>query len=73
MIIGQSDTIQKRLKVFLGKEMHIKAEEDENPVLYVLKEVGRNFITVDYGESQRLIPIHKIIFVQIGNYPKEVL
>ncbi len=71
MIVKQLDTFYKRLEIYLGQEMHIKSEQDENPVLYKLKEIGSDFIVVDYGESQRIIPFNKIIFVQIGSYPKE--
>jgi hypothetical protein len=71
MIARKTDALLKRLKFFLNKEIHIKLDQDENPVSYTLKEIGKDVLVVDYGESQRVIPINRIIFVQIGSYPKE--
>jgi hypothetical protein len=70
-IVKKMGAFPERLKGSLNQEIHIKCEQDENPVNYRLREILEDFLVVDYGESQRLIPINKIIFVQIGSYPKE--
>jgi len=71
MVIGTKNLFIEKIQILLNKEIHIKLEQDEDPLLYTLKEVGEDFLVVDYGESQRIILINKIIFIQIGNYPKE--
>jgi len=71
-VVRKTDIFLRKLNSFLNKEVHIKLEADENPVSYILKEMGKDFLVVDYGESQRIIPIDKITFVQIGSYPKEL-
>ena len=71
MVIGTKNFFIEKIQILLNKEIHIKLEQDEDPLLYTLKEVGEDFLVVDYGESQRIILINKIIFIQIGNYPKE--
>jgi hypothetical protein len=71
MVVRTKNVFFERIQIFLNKEIHIKLEQDEDPVLYTLREVGEDFLVVDYGESQRIIHINKIIFIQIGNYPKE--
>ena len=68
---SKNDVFHKRLKSYLKKEIHIKLEDDESPVLYTLKEIEKDFLVVNYGESLRFIPINKIIFLQIGEYPKD--
>ena len=68
--IRPTEALLKVYKNLLNKEVHIKLEEDENPVLYTLRSVGKDFLMVDYGESKRIIPLDKILFVQIGDYPK---
>jgi len=71
MIACTTDVFLDRLNVFLNEEIHIKLEGDASAVLYTLRGIEKEFIVVDYGESQRFIPINKIIFFQIGSYPKE--
>lgn len=61
-----------KLKSFISTEIHVKSVQDENPVLYILREVGKDYLIVDYGESQRMLSFQNIIFVQIGSYPKAV-
>ena len=68
---SKNDVFHKRLKSFINKEIHIKLDGDDTAVAYTLREMEKDFIVVDYGESQRFIAIDKIIFLQIGNYPKE--
>ena len=68
---SNKEIFHKRLKFFIDKEIHIKLEGDDAGVPYTLKEIEKEFLVVNYGESQRYIPINKIIFLQIGNYPKE--
>jgi hypothetical protein len=69
--VRKTNSFLERIKPFLNAEISIKLEGDINPVLYVLRETGTDFLIVDYGESQRIIPLNKIAFVQIGSYPKE--
>lgn len=71
LVMNSSNDFGKRLKRYLNTELHMKVVHDENPALYMLREIGNDHLVVDYGESQRIIPFHKIIFVQIGDYPKE--
>ena len=71
MIAIDTNVFIERINAFLNEEVHIKIEGDENAVSYILREVGKDFLLVDYGESQRFIPINKISFFQIGSYPKE--
>ena len=71
MINLSPNVFLNQLRRFLNTEVHIKADQDENPVLYTLTEIGKDFILVHYGESLRIIPANKIIFVQIGDYPKK--
>ena len=39
----------------INKEMHIKAEEDESPVLYTLKEIGNDFLVWELSQRVMLI------------------
>ena len=71
MTIGRTDTLFKVLASFLNQEIHLRIESDESLSPYTLMALGKDFIVVNYGESQRIIPVGKIIFVQIGLYPKE--
>jgi len=71
MLTCATNIFFERLNAFLNQEVHIKLEGDESAVLYTLREIEKEFLVVDYGESQRFIPINKIIFFQIGSYPKE--
>ena len=71
VVIRSTDAFIKKFKIFLNHEIHIKLEQDENPVLYTLREIGKDFLIVDYGESLRIIPMSRILFIQIGSYPKD--
>ena len=71
VVVKKPNDFLKKLGVILNKVIHIKVEGDEIPVEYTLKEIGKDFLVVKYGESSRIIPAGKIIFVQIGDYPKE--
>lgn len=71
-LVKKPNDFLKKLGVILNKVIHIKVEGDELPVEYTLKEIGKDFLIVKYGESLRIIPAGKIIFVQIGDYPKEI-
>ena len=71
MIATYPNAFIEKINDFLNTEIHIKIEGDQNAVTYILREIGKDFLLVDYGESQRFIPINKIVFFQIGSYPKE--
>ena len=67
-----TNVLLKKLKNYLSLRVHLKIEQDEGYVSYVLKEVGRDYIVVAFGENERIVPIDKIIFMQVestGHYP----
>ena len=71
VVFRQTDALLKKFKGFINQEIHVKLEGDESAVPYTLREIGKDYLVVDYGESQRFIPLNKILFLQIGSYPKD--
>jgi hypothetical protein len=55
----------KRLSNYIDHEIHLKVAQDDMPLTYILKDVGKDYIEVAFGHVERIIPIEKILFFQI--------
>ena len=56
----------RKLRTLINKEIHLKIEQDDAPIAYTLKEVGKDCIVVHFAQIQRIIPLNRIIFFQVG-------
>ena len=59
--------ILSKLRSHLNKEIHIKIENDDTPAAYILKEVRKDCITVHIAQFHRIIPINRIVYIQIND------
>ncbi len=58
----EQKTFLRRLRQCLHQEIHLKIEGDDSPVLYILREVGKDYLVVSFAENERVIPFNKIIY-----------
>jgi len=69
--LEQNMFIEKLYK-HLNKEVQFKIEQDDVPIKYTLKEIGKDYITVHFSEMERVIPIKRILFFQAEVHPPSV-
>ena len=64
----ESIGFMKQLNNCIGGQIMVKTEGDDSPIGYTLREVGRDYVVVEFGHGLRVIQKAKITFFQIGTY-----
>jgi hypothetical protein len=53
-----------KLSNFVNKEVYIKVEGEVDPINYLVKEVGKDYVVVCLAHIIRTIPLNRIAFFQ---------
>lgn len=60
----EQNVLVKKLRQHIDQEIHLKIEQDDSPITYILKEVGKDHIVVHFAQIERIIPLNRILFFQ---------
>ena len=60
----EENLFAKKLKEHINRQVHFKVEQDDSPITYILKDVGKDYVVVVFSEVERIIPLSRIIFFQ---------
>ena len=66
-----ANVLLRKLRAQIDREIHLKIDQDDSPIAYILKEVGKDCIVVHFGQFERVVPLDRIIYFQIDSEVEE--